>query len=351
MSQLTRCPNCATTFRVSDAQLALRGGRVRCGHCSFVFNARACQVDADPVTIVDLGADPSFREHDPFWDPQPPAPAAAPEAVSAPDDTGAGNGAEQRDAEAISWPQIPVEVEQPDGAPPVAAAEWLDQLEEMPPPSWLKAPSAAEPEPPAEPFPAADEAFVPARQLQDVPDKQPLDEREATRPTDWLQPVGPSPWRWVWRALNLLALVSAVALALLLLRQPLIQHYPAARPLLAAACARLGCAVQAPQIHEQLFLDGIEFSFDPQDPQRLELNAVMRNTAPYAQRWPVIDVQLMDGNGRRVVRRLLLPAQYLPPQEADKPEFGPEQEVQLSIPLILNGISVENYTVGLWQGR
>ena len=54
MSLLTRCPNCATAFRVSDAQLTLRHGKVRCGHCRFVFNARACLVDAAPVTVIDL---------------------------------------------------------------------------------------------------------------------------------------------------------------------------------------------------------------------------------------------------------------------------------------------------------
>lgn len=355
MSQLTRCPNCATTFRVSDAQLALRGGRVRCGHCSFVFNARACQVDADPVTIVDLGADPSFREHDPFWDPQPADAAATPEVdpvgAEVTGDMSAPEVAAEIEVESISWPQIPTEEEREHDASPASVADWVEQLEEMPPPAWLKAPSAVEPEPPAAPVTAPDEAFVPVKRLQEPPVDETLDDREAPHASDWLQPVGPSPWRWLWRAVNLLALLSAIALAALLLRQQVVQHYPAARPLLAAACARLGCEVQAPQNYELLFLDGIEFSFDPLDPQRLELNAVMRNTAAYAQRWPVIDVQLMDGKGRRVARRLLLPAQYLPPQEAGKPEFGPEQEVQLGIELNLNGITVENYTVGFWQGR
>jgi predicted Zn finger-like uncharacterized protein len=36
----TRCPGCKTVFRVTDAQLALRAGQVRCGHCRTVFNGR-----------------------------------------------------------------------------------------------------------------------------------------------------------------------------------------------------------------------------------------------------------------------------------------------------------------------
>ena len=38
---ITRCPNCGTTFRVQAVQLAQRGGRVRCGKCSTVFDGVA----------------------------------------------------------------------------------------------------------------------------------------------------------------------------------------------------------------------------------------------------------------------------------------------------------------------
>lgn len=38
---ITRCPNCGTAFRVQAVQLAQRGGRVRCGKCSTVFDGVA----------------------------------------------------------------------------------------------------------------------------------------------------------------------------------------------------------------------------------------------------------------------------------------------------------------------
>lgn len=46
---LTRCPNCSTAFRVTPEQLKARAGRVRCGHCSGVFNALETLVDAPPA--------------------------------------------------------------------------------------------------------------------------------------------------------------------------------------------------------------------------------------------------------------------------------------------------------------
>jgi len=44
---VTRCPTCGTAFRIQPAQLAARGGRVRCGKCSSIFDAVASLQDQD----------------------------------------------------------------------------------------------------------------------------------------------------------------------------------------------------------------------------------------------------------------------------------------------------------------
>ena len=46
----TRCPECTTTFRVSDEALEKANGQVRCGRCASVFNALAEQVQGDEQT-------------------------------------------------------------------------------------------------------------------------------------------------------------------------------------------------------------------------------------------------------------------------------------------------------------
>lgn len=56
---ITRCPHCATHFRVAAAQLEIREGMVRCGRCSAIFNARdhlneepnASAPEAEPLHI------------------------------------------------------------------------------------------------------------------------------------------------------------------------------------------------------------------------------------------------------------------------------------------------------------
>ena len=66
---LTRCPECHTVFRVSDAQLNAAGGKVRCGECKAVFYAPAYFTDP-PVTDAKPATPPA---HEASPTPVPPA--------------------------------------------------------------------------------------------------------------------------------------------------------------------------------------------------------------------------------------------------------------------------------------
>ena len=46
--KFTRCPACKTIFRVTPAQLAMREGQVRCGHCRAVFDGVAALLSLAP---------------------------------------------------------------------------------------------------------------------------------------------------------------------------------------------------------------------------------------------------------------------------------------------------------------
>nr|WKF57338.1 hypothetical protein HUO10_001817 [Paraburkholderia busanensis] len=88
----TRCPFCETVFRLQPAQLALRRGLVRCGHCHEVFDASSSLFDvpeggdfstAKPVeAAAAIEALSGVRAQSPdfsaeAWDPWAPAPDAA----------------------------------------------------------------------------------------------------------------------------------------------------------------------------------------------------------------------------------------------------------------------------------
>jgi predicted Zn finger-like uncharacterized protein len=67
VSLITRCPVCATAFRVQRAQLGARGGKVRCGKCAQIFDGVASLVEegVEPLSVEpspQLGLfDPSRR--------------------------------------------------------------------------------------------------------------------------------------------------------------------------------------------------------------------------------------------------------------------------------------------------
>jgi predicted Zn finger-like uncharacterized protein len=50
--KFTRCPGCRTVFRVTSAQLALRDGQVRCGHCRTVFDGMANLIRLSPDSTL-----------------------------------------------------------------------------------------------------------------------------------------------------------------------------------------------------------------------------------------------------------------------------------------------------------
>jgi predicted Zn finger-like uncharacterized protein len=55
----TECPNCHTVFRVTEAQLDIADGMVRCGFCKHVFNARPVNDVRDEAT----GAETAAQDH------------------------------------------------------------------------------------------------------------------------------------------------------------------------------------------------------------------------------------------------------------------------------------------------
>ncbi|MDY0107692.1 MAG: DUF3426 domain-containing protein, partial [Giesbergeria sp.] len=58
MSQITRCPSCATMFKVVADQLRISEGWVRCGHCQQVFDASAhLQPLQPPALMPDMALD------------------------------------------------------------------------------------------------------------------------------------------------------------------------------------------------------------------------------------------------------------------------------------------------------
>lgn len=106
MSLVTRCPQCATAFRVAPAQLSAKGGKVRCGKCTAVFDgvshlvADAVPESAEPSPQLGL-FEPGQRPRHVSTGPDPMAASVMHRAT--PDPVLAQDGAPQAPAEAIEF--------------------------------------------------------------------------------------------------------------------------------------------------------------------------------------------------------------------------------------------------------
>jgi len=266
----TRCPGCATVFRVSPAQLALREGQVRCGHCRAVFDANEQRVALDAPPIDDL---------------------------EVPDELAAGRPTfTLRNADAlqpatmnVAAPEAPVAAQ---AAPATDAPAALTQIA-----------SAASPSPPA-PATMHDADTATARPVDEA---RPRTDRFEWRPR---KPLRERPQALYGLALVLLV-AALVAQAVLEYRDALAAHMPFTRPLLEGACAVAGCTVGPARDAAALSIDASDLQADPAHRGLLKLTATLRNRASYRIAWPYLELTLTDASDRVVVRRAFAPSEYM----------------------------------------
>ncbi|MFY4261875.1 DUF3426 domain-containing protein [Achromobacter xylosoxidans] len=146
-------------------------------------------------------------------------------------------------------------------------------------------------------------------------------------------------------------LIGLLALGLQLLyvyRIDIANSVPVLRPVLEAACKPLGCTVGYARRLERIAIS----SSSLQPPTgaaaiddgrtRLVLNLVLRNRYDKPQHWPALVLDLTDLSDTVVVRRVLMPENYLAPEQLRGP-FGPAGELKISVPIEVTGVQVNGY--------
>jgi hypothetical protein len=119
-----------------------------------------------------------------------------------------------------------------------------------------------------------------------------------------------------------LALLSFVAFAALLaqvaylLRDELAARWSPSRAPLEAACAVLGCKVDYPVHPESITIESAGVAPTGPGVNTYQLNALLRNHEGIDLRYPTLELTLTDTEDRAVLRRDLLPRDYLPRQAA-----------------------------------
>lgn len=124
-------------------------------------------------------------------------------------------------------------------------------------------------------------------------------------------------------------------------RNVLAARYPAARPVLSAACTLFGCHVTLPAQVDNLAIDTGELT--TLGPNTFALTTQLRNEGGLVQAWPSIELELIDADDKPVLRRVFGPADYLPPGASAAAGFGPRAEQPVKLHFALADLKPAGY--------
>lgn len=349
LAMLTRCPACATHFRVTAEQLKARSGRVRCGECQQAFNALDALIE-EPMALLAMKAARSAQRPPPY--------------------DGAGQVADASQAEVPETteppPLIPAETAEPMAEVPEAgSALALGEQEPLTPGS----DGAAEPEV-AEPGPTEPEATEPEA-TQPEPTAPEATAPEATAP-EAVEPVAAQPEamlaqaarpaaatednagqaeplpeapprRWPWVLACLVALTALCLQAVLAFRVELAVLWPEAKPALVALCEVADCEVGLPAKVALVGIEASDLHPDSEHPGRLVLTATLKSRAPFAQQFPHLELTLTDTADKAIARKVLAPAEYLPPQAALAEGMPPNADIIVTFGVDSGDVKASGY--------
>lgn len=157
---------------------------------------------------------------------------------------------------------------------------------------------------------------------------------------------------WPWAVAALLLTVLLVAQFAYTFRVDLAARMPGFKPALVAYCKLLKCTVPLPQKTDLIGIESSELVADPGHESQINLNALLRNRAPYAQAFPSLELTLNDSLDKPLARRIFRPSDYLPPSENEAAGMQPNHELSLSLHLHVNDLRPMGYRLAVfYQGN
>ena len=281
---ITHCPSCRTHFRVYPDQLAARGGQVRCGKCSRVFDA-----------LENLAEEPA------------PAPSSATEpadyVVAVPP------GEPQLEPPAREVAEFDIEIPAP---------ESTENIGENPASSVSETAITESAEPAAA---ISNGGEVQTEILDSSFDFGPIAAADESRRAR----------RWPWLTGAALLLTIFAVQAAYFYRSALVVLFPEVKPYASELCTKLGCELPLPRRIEQISIEASDLQADTTNPNIMVLSATLRNRAVFDQQLPSLELTLTDAQDRPVVRRVLLPADYTGASAGNDADFSANSEIAIKV--------------------
>ncbi len=215
-------------------------------------------------------------------------------------------------------PQLFLPIELPDSEQTLSAAATENSLDEVAP---------------AQIFPSD----APTQQFYDLPIADEV-----------LDQAGESKLRWPWVAGAVLLLILLLAQAGYFFRFELAARLPGLQPVLISYYKLVKWSIQQPQKADLLSIESSDLEANPNHANVIDLNANLRNRAPYTQAYPHIELTLTDVTDVALARRIFLPSQYLKPGEDEKLGLAASREISIKLHLDTTDLRPTGYRLFLF---
>ncbi|MEE9351590.1 MAG: zinc-ribbon and DUF3426 domain-containing protein [Thiotrichaceae bacterium] len=128
-----------------------------------------------------------------------------------------------------------------------------------------------------------------------------------------------------------LGLITLLLLQALYGSRNWLAHQPLTSQATRSACKTLGCSITPQRDPTKIEVTSRNVYAHPNEPGSLIITATMRNTAPYEQPLPLIEVSFLDKNTDTVALRRFRPEEYTPKSRVDKELFIPNETITFRI--------------------
>ena len=297
MNYITSCPACETQFLLSTEHLKAYRGKVQCGHCEHIFNAknRLTEVSDDIQSAAEYHASletgkqitTSNFEDKPINDVLDGVLGAVPNL----EDLNANNALYAEANDPFIGEQTHISIEDnysyEDETPIV-----IDDL-------------------------SIDSKFQPRK----------------TKLNIWLL------------LLSLFLICLAALQTVYFLRTKIAAEYPQFKPYLVQACTYLQCKIDLPRNVDLFTIDDSDMQESEDHEKVVDFSSLLINKANYTQTYPNIELTLTDTNDLPVVRRLIKPNEYLNANTNMSAGIASKEEVRVKLAINVADLSVAGYRV------
>jgi len=341
MNGTTRCPHCATRFKISEAQLGTHHGMVRCGHCLEAFDARPNFVPEQPSPQLDLLTDEVTEQgettvlEEQFEQIQSSvnaAPDTRPhdedELATRPNEEEAATSCEEAPSDSVTSDEsaLPESDDSLDFSHPAVSVD--AQADDF---SGTPVDTLTSDEQPAQTL--AEQVVVAQDEIEDVP------------------PASPKQHTALWAIAAFGVAVLLMAQAAYFFRVNLAARLPVLKPALVGYCQLLNCSMPLPQNTELIGIESSSLVAEPDHENQIALDVLLRNRASYSVAFPILELTLNDSQDKPLARRLFLPKEYLPTDESEQAGFPKNHEVNLKLSLNTADLRPEGYRLELFYPR